>query len=39
MKVGRPAVSEKKKQIPRTIKFDTEEEAKVYCIVNPKEFK
>ena len=30
MKVGRPSVSEKKKQIPRTIKFDTEEEAKLY---------
>ena len=30
MKVGRPTVSEKKKQIPRTIKFDTEEEAKLY---------
>jgi len=30
MKVGRPAVSEKKKQIPRTIKFDTEDEACEY---------
>ena len=30
MKVGRPSVSEKKKQIPRTIKFDTEEEACEY---------
>ena len=26
-KVGRPSVSEKKKQVSRTIKFDTEEEA------------
>ena len=30
MKVGRPMVSEKKKQIPRTIKFDTEDEACEY---------
>ena len=29
-KAGRPTVIEKKKQIPRTIKFDTEEEAKLY---------
>ena len=30
MKVGRPPKEIKKKQIPRTIKFDTEEEAKLY---------
>ena len=32
MKVGRPHIPdfEKKKQIPRTIKFDTEEEAKEF---------
>ena len=30
MKVGRPTVIEKKKQVSRTIKFDTEEEACEY---------
>ena len=30
MKVGRPSVTEKKKQIPRTIKFDTETQACEY---------
>ena len=30
MKVGRPTVIEKKKQVPRTIKFDTEKEACEY---------
>jgi len=30
MGAGRPSVSEKKKQIPRTIKFDTEDEACEY---------
>ena len=30
MKIGRPSKEIKKKQIPRTIKFDTEEEAKLY---------
>ena len=30
MKVGRPTVVEKKEQIPRTIKFDTETQACEY---------